>query len=51
MPGFQHGVFQHSVFQHSVLRHGVLRHAAAGLLGLLLGTFAFFIIAAGAILV
>jgi hypothetical protein len=38
------------VFQHSVFQHSVLRHAAAGLLGLLLGTFAFFVIAAGAIL-
>ena len=37
-------------FQHSVFQHSVLRHAAAGLLGLLLGTFAFFVIAAGAIL-
>lgn len=41
MPVIQRGAFQHSV----------LRHAAVGLLGLLLGTFAFFVIAAGAILV
>lgn len=38
------------VFQRGAFRHSVLQHAAAGLLGLLLGTFAFFIIAAGAIL-
>lgn len=43
-------VFQRSVFQHGAFQHSILRHAAAGLLGLLLGTFVFFIIATGAIL-
>lgn len=43
-------VFQRSVFQHGAFQHSILRHAAVGLLGLLLGAFVFFIIAAGAIL-